>query len=441
MTNSANTKPLSMKAKRKRRWLFVVISLLFGYLLLEVVLRITTPALMGFRYTLPNMKKDQSSIALTGKGEENAAEVLNPYFGWTFDPNTHPGVDVAGRHFDVNEFGFLDNASPITQHQVQQTTIAILGGSFAQEFGMYSSEVLIQQLKQSPRFHNKAIRIVRLGMAGFKQPQQLMVLNYMFSLGAEYDYVINLDGFNEGVLPLTDNLGDGIHIIQPRGWHARLQDVFDPEQTSSSFQIYSLRAKRQTLAQQIQQSPLRFSYVRQLIWKIRDEWMRNTIVNIGLELYAKTNDSGRQFAVSGPEYDYQSEEEVMVRSSELWRNCSQQMDSLCQGQGSTYLHFLQPNQYVTDSKTFSSDELKKSYVPESHDYHRVAKAVYPLLQQQGQKLKEQGINFVDLTQIYRDETDTIYRDWCCHVNQAGYDVVAVRIALEIAESEDLIIND
>ena len=33
-------------------------------------------------------------------------------------------------------------------------------------------------------------------MPGYKQPQQLMAYNYLLSLGAEFDAVINIDGYN-----------------------------------------------------------------------------------------------------------------------------------------------------------------------------------------------------------------------------------------------------
>ena len=46
----------------------------------------------------------------------------------------------------------------------------------------------------------RKIDIVRLALPGQKQPQQLMTLAWVQSLGAEFDIVVNLDGYNEAVL-------------------------------------------------------------------------------------------------------------------------------------------------------------------------------------------------------------------------------------------------
>ena len=69
--------------------------------------------------------------------------------------------------------------------------------------------VLEQELSQLPRFSGKSFRFVRLAIDGNKQPQQLMTLNYLLTLGAEFDIVINLDGVNEASLPGMDNVPYG----------------------------------------------------------------------------------------------------------------------------------------------------------------------------------------------------------------------------------------
>ena len=64
--------------------------------------------------------------------------------------------------------------------------------------------------------------VVNLGFAGYKQPQQLLALAYFLSLGAEYDLMINLDGYNDIVLPFTDNYNVGVNPFFPRNWNLRI---------------------------------------------------------------------------------------------------------------------------------------------------------------------------------------------------------------------------
>ncbi len=67
-----------------------------------------------------------------------------------------------------------------------------------------------------------APNVVTLGIAGYKQPQQLLALAYFLSLGAEYDLIINLDGYNDIVLPITDNYSFGVNPFFPRAWNLRI---------------------------------------------------------------------------------------------------------------------------------------------------------------------------------------------------------------------------
>ncbi len=417
-----------------RRVLFSSILIVLGLLVLEVLARIAAPSIMGQDYNLARMNIYQRDTALSGQGAGTAREVLNPYFGWTLDPNTDPGTDLDDMHFAVNDYGFVDNESPITTREPGQTTIAVLGGSFAAEFGVVSGDQFIEYLKSHPQFNGQKIKLVRLGMAGFKQPQQLMVLNYMFALGAEYDYVINLDGFNEGVLPATDNVHFGMSIAHPRGWNARLQDVVDPQLTSVSYQLHKIRAQRQLLAKGIQNSWLKGIYLRQLIWKLRDEVLKRSLIQYGSEIKDHKFNEGQQFAVSGPKNSHANDEELYANMGDLWRNCSRQMHLLCDGKGIRYLHFLQPNQYLPNSKKLTEFERKNAFANEDHEFKLTVEACYPVLQERGKELINMGVDFVDLTQIYHDDDRTIYRDWCCHVNKTGYDLIAQAIAQKIIKT-------
>ena len=129
--------------------------------------------------------------------------------------------------------------------------------------------------------------------------------------------------------------------------------------------------------------------------------------------------------------------------ADLWMNCSKQMHLVCEGNDIIYLHFLQPNQYVPDSKPFSEEERKIALVedkgddtsPWEADYAKAVGKSYPMLRERGRRLIENGVHFTDLTQIYADEKRIVYRDSCCHANDLGYDLIAKAIADEIIETE------
>ncbi|MGV2341075.1 MAG UNVERIFIED_CONTAM: hypothetical protein LVR18_46165 [Planctomycetaceae bacterium] len=56
---------------------------------------------------------------------------------------------------------------------------------------------------------------MRLALPGYKQPQQLMALNYVLSLGGEFDAVLNIDGFNDGALSILENAQPKASIAYP----------------------------------------------------------------------------------------------------------------------------------------------------------------------------------------------------------------------------------
>lgn len=70
--------------------------------------------------------------------------------------------------------------------------------------------------------------VLNLGQGGWKQPQQLLALNYFLSLGQRFDVIVNLDGFNEIALGYHNHLSGidyslpSAHVLLPL---VRLADV------------------------------------------------------------------------------------------------------------------------------------------------------------------------------------------------------------------------
>ena len=59
---------------------------------------------------------------------------------------------------------------------------------------------------------------------------------------------------------------------------------------------------------------------------------------------------------------------------------------------------------------------------------------YPMLIDQGRWLKEQGAGYHNLTMIFADNEEILYREKCCHLNQRGYDLVLEEIGNVILAS-------
>jgi hypothetical protein len=113
--------------------------------------------------------------------------------------------------------------------------------------------------------------------------------------------------------------------------------------------------------------------------------------------------------------------------AELWGNGSRQLNFLCRANRIAYLHVLQPNQYVPDSKPLSPQELSAAYRDEEC-YALGVKHGYPELLREAATLRAEGVDFHDLTRLFAAFADPIYVDTCCHYNQKGNDLLAEAVA-------------
>ena len=116
----------------------------------------------------------------------------------------------------------------------------------------------------------------------------------------------------------------------------------------------------------------------------------------------------------------------MLAAARFWQRGALMMRRLAELAGADYYHFLQPNQYVPGSKPLSAQEREFAWLPDASEKAAVEQG-YPLLRELNRELQSQGINYFDLTRIYAGNPQTLYRDTCCHVNDAGNELLAAEM--------------
>ena len=130
---------------------------------------------------------------------------------------------------------------------------------------------------------------------------------------------------------------------------------------------------------------------------------------------------------------YATDDDMYDALAGTWAESSYQMHVLAQGRGTRYFHFLQPNQYLEGTKPMG-DEERRIAILESHPYLRSVKLGYPRLQDLGRELRSRGVDFVDLTRVFADNLDVLYRDNCCHLNEDGRRLVMAAIGEAISNA-------
>jgi hypothetical protein len=423
--------------------LFACLAVILAGAILEAVAFVTVSVNEGRIFSFRAMRLRQLD---TGDPAETAAaqtgagfEVVHPYVGFVIDPrgqSAHAANYRAAMRrccgVGVNEFGFLDDKEPIQPRDPTRVIVGITGGSVAFWVSVQAQEELVAELERAPLFRNRSIVLVRLAAGGYKQPQQLQILAYLLSLGAHFDLLINLDGFNEVALPPVENLPQQVFPFFPRNWAARTNATPDRDYLRAVARLSALSERRSTAARWMLSSPARWSVLANSVWLYYDR----RLAAQGLaeqETVRRGAEGEAAYVTTGPRWRDGSDGELYARLADVWRRSSLQMHGLATANGFKYVHALQPNQYVRGSKLLSDEERRTAY-RESQPYRIGVESGYDDLIRAGEELLRNGVAFVDLTQMFRGSRETLYVDDCCHLSPDGNRMLARAIGRAVVEA-------
>ncbi len=347
-------------------------------------------------------------------------EVIHPFLGFVKDPDQTERSSYLG--FPGK------NDDPLSPAEGDALTVAVFGGSFAEGVSSFGEPAMQSALLEA----GIDSRILTIAMGGYKQPQQLLALTYLLSHGAEIDVVVNIDGFNEVTLPVTDNLSRRVNPFYPRSWKTRTSGLADHETLRQIGLVTLLRDERKRWARLFLRLP-RFSIVRNIVWRSRDQDMEEQIEELNDEIGDSKREHRNDFMRVGPDMGFESGPGIYPELARHWSTCSQLMKALCEANGITYLHFLQPNQYFDTGRPLTEEERRVAF-REDHPYRYGVVEGYPHLRNEAANLIAHGVDFHDLTGLFDDYDETLYSDECCHTNPRGYEIVANAVAAGILDS-------
>lgn len=408
----------------RKETLLLFFSLLLSCILLEVVTYLIYPVKFGKpfdRDTLMSSLSGNASYLSEAPSDENNEIKTNSQ---KIVPHPYVGYTSYGTHSAENKFGLL-GPEPILKRSDDRLIVGITGGSVAAGF---SAGLIFNPIEEMPEFAipGKKIEVVSLAVPGHKQPQQLMMLNYILSLGGEFDIIINLDGFNEIALPYANNVPSKVFPGYPRRWKIQVQETSNLNRALLIVEMDALQTHQRKLRSFIRNSFIRNSVFALTAWELYDRRLQNDIYSVNKKLTRLSEvvvPEKEATTALGPFEPFQSDSELWDFAAEIWFNSSLQMERLCKANKIAYFHFLQPNQYVKDSKRFTAEEKSTAYSEEETPYKKSVIHGYPILLDYGKKLVAEGVKFKDLTNIYKNESVSIYLDKCCHVNAVGNNIL------------------
>jgi polynucleotide 5'-kinase involved in rRNA processing len=92
--------------------------------------------------------------------------------------------------------------------------------------------------------------------------------------------------------------------------------------------------------------------------------------------------------------------------------------------------FLQPNQYLKNSKPLSEEELQNAFREERSEsnHERMMK-----LRERLKDLRNANVPIFDLTEIFQNTREAVYIDTCCHLNSRGNEIMGKEIVQIISQ--------
>ncbi|MEG3955019.1 hypothetical protein [Microcoleus sp. herbarium2] len=366
---------------------------------------------------------------------QSIVERFHPFFGFIQKPSDdfRPG-------FKVNNYGFISPYDyPLKKTKNNQFFIGVFGGSVASDYAIFQvqNQILPKYLKRLPGLKDKEFVILSFATGGYKQPQQLLILNYFLALGQELDMVVNIDGFNEVALSNLNNQ-NRVDLAMPS-----IQHIWP----LANFANNSLSTKAMKATLRIQENKTRINqglsslqrcylaacnaltsvYVQNLVnnyktdvIKFEKERTKQQKNDSGSVIYINTNKSVLEDSLAFEEMAWN------------WAKSSIFMHKVLSASNVPYFHVLQPNQYYQTKRVFGEAEKQIAFNKET-PYAKSVQIGYPAIFKKFPNLEKNNINILNAVNVFDQTKDAVYVDSCCHYNQAGEVIFSDYVGSSILE--------
>ncbi|TVU53553.1 MAG: hypothetical protein EA414_11775 [Arthrospira sp. PLM2.Bin9] len=367
-------------------------------------------------------------------------ERFHPFFGYVLKPGLFSDNPFGLR---VNNYGFFGlHDYPFIRQNDNQFIIAIFGGSVAVDFANYEvthkelSNTLIKQLRTVPELANKEFIILNFAHGGYKQPQQLLILNYFLSIGQEFDLVVNIDGFNEVALPPLNNQAF-VPVSMPSFQHIQPLTALANTNIPVVLALAEMNETREKLVRKIQRlenCKLASCYawnsyqVNQLTKRYQSQVA--TLDKMQIELRQNDDDLANSL-ISIPQNPQVLPDDIAFdKMVDLWFNSSQMIQQTLAHQNIPYFQVIQPNQYHPTQRTFTAEEIA---IFDNNPYIEGVKQGYPRLLSRVEDLQNLGINVINAVTVFDNQPETVYRDSCCHYTPRGQEIFTEYIGNSVVD--------
>jgi hypothetical protein len=425
--------------KGKNIFILIAVNLAITFILLEALsIAFYFIQQKQFFYTRTKAKEQvvEDIERLGIRVDESIVERLHPFFGYVLKPGAFTNEKLK---LKVNKHGFFSLYEyPFVKTNKKQFIIGIFGGSVANNFTVdeYRNQILSKKLQIYPEFADREIVVLNFGNGGYKQPQQLLILNYFLALGQELDLVINIDGFNEVALSNLNNKAE-VEIGMPSVQHilpltGLANNNLPPEAMSSIVEINETKKQLKAGINKLQTCQLALCHaVTSLQVKQLVNNYQQAVIKYDSQVKQSKLDTANNSIVYIPKADSVVEDAAAFdKMASMWYKSSIAMNQILSSRKIKYFHFIQPNQYYPTKRAFTARE-KEIVIDNKSPYIEGVKKGYPILLSKVDDLQKAGVSIFNAVNILDNTKETVYKDACCHYNSVGEEVLANYVSSSI----------
>lgn len=389
----------------KKIILFITLTFFSLFLVTEIVLRIFDVNFPPY-YPKDAYPYDQAQFV---DNPSWGVVIPNPIFGHVNNP----------QKATINNYGFKSPHDYPYERQKQDFIVGLYGGSVAEDNAEYlESELNNGEALKSLKSCGFNFVVLNLGSGAMKQPQQLHGMIHSLHW---IDLAINLDGFND----LTLDFG----FQNPVEYSHYYPDVF-PKGLKRAFGEYFMYLSR--LAQySIIKMGVYFNNLNKLKLFSVSYWG-------GVKLFQGFYDYFDSVGELIPTVYHMDQPITKVPRFDLLKESYKRntlyQSVLAKAQNIPLFVFNQPNQYLPNTKRFMNEIEKKIAINEHKHEAGEDPYRYKEILEISDELRGQGVNVIDLTKVFYEETGVVYRDDCCHYNEDGNKILAREIVNQISNS-------
>ncbi|MEG4304007.1 hypothetical protein [Microcoleus sp. D3_18a_C4] len=391
-----------------------------------------------FFYTREKVQnKSDLGINLEGvRLNQSIVERFHPFFGFI----QQPGPDFRPG-FKINNYGFISPYDyPLKKTKKNQFIIGVFGGSVASNYAVFEvqNKILPQYLKQLPGLKDKEFVILSFATGGYKQPQQLLILNYFLALGQELDMVVNIDGFNEVALSNLNNKNQ-VDLAMPSIQHilpltSLANNSLSTKAMKATIRIQENKARISQGLERLQNCSLAACdaltsvYVQNLVNNYKTD-----VIKFEKERTKQKKDDGGSVVYINLNNSVIKDDAAFEQMAQNWAKSSIFMQKVLSASKVPYFHVLQPNQYYQTKRVFGEAEKQIAFNKDT-PYAKAVQIGYPALFKKFPTLEKNNINLVNAVNVFDKTKDAVYVDSCCHYNQAGEVVFSNYVGRSILEA-------